>query len=125
LGIIKHEGYDYAFDTDACKLCESKCCVGESGYIWVNREEILAFADFLNIKAEEFILKYLRKINFRYTLKEIKHKSGFACVFFDSEKRGCGVYDIRPSQCRSFPFWEYFKTHKKDLEDECIGILPL
>ncbi|MCC3132597.1 YkgJ family cysteine cluster protein, partial [Campylobacter jejuni] len=25
----------------------------------------------------------------------------------------------------TFPFWEYFKTHQKELEKECIGICYL
>lgn len=125
MGIIRQDGYNYAFDSDACISCEAKCCTGESGYIWVNEEEIFTFVKFLDIKKEEFILQYVQKINSRYTLKETRYKDGYACVFFDEKIMGCKVYDIRPSQCRTFPFWSYFKNHKKELEDECLGILSL
>jgi Fe-S-cluster containining protein len=125
LAIIKQESFDYAFDTNACALCKGKCCTGERGYIWVDEAEILAFADFFSIKRDEFVLKYLERINFRYTLKEVKYKDGHACIFFDEEIMGCKVYNIRPHQCCTFPFWEYFKNHKRELEDECIGILSL
>jgi len=43
-------------------------------------------------------------------------------LFFDEAQRNCGIYELRPKQCRSFPFWEYFKTHTKELEEECIGV---
>lgn len=125
MGIIKQNGYDYAFNSDACVLCNGKCCIGESGYIWVNEDEISIFVKFLNIKREEFVLKYLQKINSRHTLKEVKYKNGYACIFFNEKIMGCGVYEIRPNQCRTFPFWDYFKNHKKELENECIGILSL
>ena len=26
------------------------------------------------------------------------------CVFLDSRTKGCGIYDVRPTQCRNFPF---------------------
>jgi Fe-S-cluster containining protein len=29
---------------------------------------------------------------------------------------------MRPEQCRRFPFWEYFKTHREQLVRECPGI---
>jgi Fe-S-cluster containining protein len=121
---LKCEGFDYAFDPSACERCGGKCCTGESGYIWVDEGEIAAICAILGISREEFAQKYAQKVNFRYTLKEVNAPSGFACVFFGADAR-CTIYDARPKQCRSFPFWEHFKTHKKELEDECIGILPL
>jgi Fe-S-cluster containining protein len=123
LRIVKKEGFHYAFDADACIVCKGRCCTGKSGYIWVQKSEILALASFLKIKNEDFILQYLSKIGFRYTLKEIPFQDGFACVLFDVENYGCKAYEARPSQCRSFPFWDYCDV--KELEEECIGILPL
>jgi Fe-S-cluster containining protein len=26
------------------------------------------------------------------------------CVFLDEESKGCGIYEVRPTQCRNFPF---------------------
>lgn len=121
--IIKKEGFHYTFDADACIACEGKCCTGKSGYIWVQKSEILALASFLKIKNENFILQYLSKVGFRYTLKEIPFQDGFACVLFDTENHNCKAYDVRPSQCRSFPFWDY--CAQNELEEECVGILPL
>jgi Fe-S-cluster containining protein len=33
----------------------------------------------------------------------LKEKSNFDCVFWNS---GCTVYQSRPLQCRTFPFWD-------------------
>ena len=33
----------------------------------------------------------------------LKEKHGFDCIFWEN---GCIVYENRPIQCRSFPFWE-------------------
>jgi len=65
---------------------------------------------------------YLQKIGAKFSVKEKPFEGGLACVFFDEARRNCGIYELRPKQCRSFPFWEYFKTHTKELEEECIGV---
>ena len=33
----------------------------------------------------------------------LKEKPGFDCIFWQN---GCTVYQYRPLQCRTFPFWE-------------------
>lgn len=123
--VIYENGYNYAFNPNKCKECKGKCCIGESGFIWISKNEIQKFAKYLNISEDIFKVKYLIKIGFRYSLKEVSHDNGFACIFFDTLKSECSAYECRPNQCKTFPFWEYFKNNKKELEDECIGILHL
>ena len=43
--------------------------------------------------------------------------------FFDEIKKNCSVYEARPNQCKSFPFWDYFKDNYEELEKECIGVM--
>jgi len=122
--MISKEGFCYTFNSSACAMCGGNCCIGESGYIWVNYEEIEAIANFLNLTIEDFAQKYLIRAKNRYSLKEIKTKNlGYACIFFDLEKRLCKIYDVRPSQCKSFPFWEQFKNDTKELIKECPGVI--
>ncbi len=123
--LMKEQGYDYAFDPSACQNCPGNCCIGESGYIWVSQEEICAIADKLSLSKEAFINQYLQKIRYRFTIKEIAYDGGFGCVFFDREKKICTIYDVRPSQCRTFPFWEYFKNNINEVVSECPGIIRL
>ena len=68
---MKCEGYPYAFDPNACQNCSGKCCIGESGYIWVSQEEISAIALKLSLSKEAFINNYLLKIRYRFTLSLI------------------------------------------------------
>lgn len=123
--LMKMDGYPYAFDPQACQSCSGKCCIGESGYIWVSQEEISAIAQKLSLSKEEFINKYLLKIRYRFTIKEIVYEGGYGCVFFDMEKKMCRIYDVRPQQCRTFPFWEYFKENIDEVVTECPGIIRL
>lgn len=120
--LIKQDGYNFSFDPKACESCKGRCCIGESGYIWVTPEEITALAKGLNIERENFINNYLLKIGYRYSIKEIIFNDGFRCIFFDIEERKCSVYDNRPTQCRTFPFWEHFKNNIREVEEECPGI---
>ncbi|AXH10154.1 zinc/iron-chelating domain-containing protein [Malaciobacter halophilus] len=124
--ILKEKGYNYCFDAKVCSSCEGNCCIGESGYIWINKQEIEVLSKHLNISLEELRVKYLEKVGYKYSLKEVKlKKNNYACVFFDLEKKQCSVYEARPTQCRTFPFWDYFKNNEKEVYEECPAIKPL
>lgn len=119
------EGFYYTFDSSKCEKCKGKCCTGESGYIWINDDEISNLSKFLNLNKDEFKNRYLDKFGIRYSIKEAKYKNGFRCVFFDETKLNCSIYEYRPIQCKTFPFWDYFKKNYDELEKECIGVKPL
>ena len=123
--MVKKDGFSFSFDSTACDDCAGECCIGESGYIWVSKKEIVALRKRVNLSQEEFITRYLTKIGYRYTLKELKFENGHRCLFFDIDKRECIVYEDRPLQCRTFPFWDYFKKNTKEVEKECPGIYKL
>lgn len=122
---MHEKGYAYAFNPKACEACQGNCCIGESGYIWVSLEEIRAMAQHQKMSEAVFINDYLLKIRYRFTLKEIPYEGGFGCIFFDRDKKMCRIYDVRPSQCRTFPFWEYFKQNIDEVVTECPGIIRL
>lgn len=123
--LVTQEGFNFSFDPKACESCKGRCCIGESGYIWVNQNEIKTLANQLDIKVDEFINKYLLKIGYRYSIKEEIFNDGFRCVFFDTKKHLCSVYKSRPQQCRTFPFWNHFKENIREVEKECPGIHSL
>ena len=80
-----------------CTGCGS-CCRGE-GYVWMTPPEIEAIAGFLGITTDDFGRRYLRRVGPSLSLTEKKNHD---CVFWDD---GCTVYPVRPTQCRTFPFW--------------------
>ena len=85
-----------------CSQC-GNCCTGAPGYVWVNKEEIAALAARLNMSVANFEQDYVRQVGVRKSL--IEYDNG-DCVFFDGEARRCTVYEDRPRQCRTWPFWE-------------------
>jgi hypothetical protein len=97
-----------------CSQC-GNCCSGSPGFVWVSTEEISRLAKFLNVSEKTVIRKYCRKVGRQYSLKERKHPQhgGYDCVFVKEiegngghPKRICGIYEVRPLQCRTWPFWE-------------------
>jgi len=118
--LISKKGFPYKFNPEACKECDGNCCIGESGYIWVNQYDIKAISDYMKISEDLFKKTFLIKVGYRYSIKEKPYKNGFACVFFEN---GCSIYPVRPNQCRTFPFWDYYKDKTDELKKECPGII--
>jgi len=122
--IVKKEGFDFSFNPKACEECGGKCCIGESGYIWVTPLEIDKIANFLNLSSEEFKKNFLIKVGYKFSIKEKKlDKNNYACWFFDEKTSKCLIYEVRPNQCKTFPFWDFFKTNKEEVKKECPGII--
>ncbi len=84
-----------------CTGC-GDCCTGAPGFVWVTNAEIAALAAAIGIDAAEFERRYVRKVGIRKSLKEWSNGD---CVFFHTESRTCQVYEARPRQCRTWPFW--------------------
>lgn len=84
-----------------CTGC-GNCCTGAPGYVWVNKEEIAAIAQFLDMPKGECERRYVRKVGVRKSLVELPN---YDCVFLDAKTRKCTIYPVRPRQCRTWPFW--------------------
>ena len=120
---MRRDGYPFRFNPVACQTCAGNCCIGESGYIWINEEERRALAEHLQIPLSRFMSQYVERVGHQYSLNEIRiSQDNYICIFFDTEKRGCSVYNHRPLQCRTFPFWPRFKRYPKEVEKDCPGI---
>lgn len=84
-----------------CTQC-GDCCTGEPGFVWLNDDEIDALAKLVGESRDRFLALYTRVAHRGPTLRE---KLGGDCVFYEAG-RGCTVYEARPRQCRTWPFWE-------------------
>ena len=86
-----------------CSQC-GNCCSGDPGYVWATKEEIGRISKFLGRTDGRLDPKQLRRVGLRYSLTE---KPGGDCIFLtrDGNRTGCGIYSVRPLQCRTWPFW--------------------
>jgi Fe-S-cluster containining protein len=62
-------------------------------------------ADFLKLTVGQVRREYLRRVGLRTTI--IEHQTTKDCIFLQNSagRRECMIYAVRPSQCRSWPFW--------------------
>lgn len=105
-----------------CTGC-GKCCTGPSGHVWLTEAEAEAMAKHLKMPLEDFAQKYMRRIGNRLALRETKRGKDYDCVFLDGKQ--CTVYDLRPEQCRTYPWWPDNINTPEDWKQEakrCEGI---
>ncbi len=96
-----------------CTQCGA-CCSGDPGAVWVNDAEIEALAARLELTSQAFSSRYVRQLGDGRSLTEFDNGD---CVFFDPATRGCRVYESRPMQCRTWPFWRSNLRHEKTWQD--------
>lgn len=104
----------------ACTRCGA-CCTGAPGFVWVSVAEIEALAAELRLSTDEFGRRFLRRVGDRISLVE---RPNGDCVFWDAN-RGCTVYESRPVQCRTWPFWTENLESRETWEEtgsRCPGI---
>lgn len=103
-----------------CTECGG-CCTGSPGYVWLEEKDIEALVSKLKITRQAFLRRYTRQVGERLSLLE--DPKNFDCVFLEENR--CTVYDARPTQCRTFPFWPSLLRSRKDWENArnyCEGI---
>ncbi|MBC7772876.1 MAG: YkgJ family cysteine cluster protein [Pyrinomonadaceae bacterium] len=112
----------------ACTLC-GNCCSGPAGYVIVSDDEAASLAARLGIDVAQFISQYTHISPEGRSLNEKTSPAGLDCVFLDREtipgKAVCGVYEDRPIQCRTWPFWPSVvrsKTSWAAAKRTCPGI---
>ncbi len=91
-----------------CTQC-GNCCTGPSGYVWFTDAEGEAIATRLGLSDAEFRRRFAKRSWGRWTLGEVKNGRGeYDCVFLRRDAAGkalCSIYEDRPKQCRTWPFW--------------------
>ena len=103
-----------------CTQC-GDCCSGAPGFVWVDQDEINAIADAMSLSCDEFEARFVRKVGSQKSLREYPDGD---CILLDPQARTCLVYQARPTQCRTWPFWDTNLESEnawKETCDECPG----
>jgi len=98
-----------------CTQC-GDCCSGEPGYVWVDDSEITEMAQVMKIEVDDFEEKFIRRIGPDKSLTEYPDGD---CILLDPKTRKCLVYEGRPIQCRTWPFWDSNLKKRKDWRETC------
>ena len=86
-----------------------RCCVsrGAYGYVYLTLEDRRRLAKTLGIATSAFTRTYCTLKDGLYHLTD----AGPECVFLEGAR--CGVYEGRPTQCRTWPFWPENMTPRR------------
>ena len=94
-----HEGVRFK-----CRGC-GNCCGGSPGITNITEDEINRAAPCLGMEPHEFKAVYTWQSGYKQDDISLREKKNYDCVFYKTET-GCEIYDNRPEQCRTWPFWE-------------------
>jgi Fe-S-cluster containining protein len=92
---------------------------GQYGFVYLTMKDRKRMAKGLGIKTSEFTRRYCAKTDGWFHLKDPEKD----CLFLDGKR--CSVYESRPAQCRTWPFWPEnmnSKTWSKDVSTFCPGV---
>ena len=101
----------------------SNCCVsrGEYGFVYLSNKDIQRLCHFTKLKKIDFIKTYCdRTDGFTHLKEELNNDN---CIFLKNKK--CSIYKARPTQCRTWPFWNENLNAKKwnnEISKFCPGI---
>lgn len=111
-----------------CTQC-GNCCSGGPGVVLLSDDEIDALAERLSLPREQFVRTFTHQTSRGPSLNEKVSPNGLDCVFLDRAsvpgRAVCGVYEDRPSQCRSWPFWDELTRSRRDwvkASADCPGL---
>lgn len=95
--------------------------------MFVNAAEIGAMADHLGMEMASFVEKYTedRAIDGEGTTTSIKNVGGGCALLSQEDRKRCMVHDVKPTQCRTYPFWAPSLVSKAEFDTEaqrCPGI---
>ena len=98
------------------------CCVsrGEYGYVYLTLTDRRKLAALFKLTVREFSRQYCDKdSNGIWKISDFTS----ACRFLENKR--CQVYEARPTQCRTWPFWPETMSPKgwaKEVASYCPGV---
>lgn len=105
----------------ACTRC-GNCCTGEPGSVRVAEDEAAHLARHVGLDLAAFHERFTRVLDDGST--SLIEKPNHECIFWSPEQ-GCSVYEVRPLQCRTWPFWRRnlaSRAHWRAAARSCPGM---
>lgn len=115
-----------------CTSC-GKCCQTK-GHVYMNPDEFEAAANLLEVSKQDFIQQFashksvetksngeervwIRLRDDSQLSENDQSKESHGCIFL-KEDNTCRIYEARPTQCSTYPFWPDLLASKKAWNDE-------
>lgn len=103
-----------------CTGC-GKCCTGSPGYVYLSQSDLERLSQHFGLSETDFLKQYARSVDGQYAL--LDRPGSYDCLFLKDKR--CAVYEARPTQCRTFPWWIHNLREVSDWEEaalKCEGI---
>jgi Fe-S-cluster containining protein len=101
-----------------CTGCGACCKLG-GGFVYPSLEDVGFAAKHMGLSITNFTETYMEIHEGQYVFKN----KGDNCIFYG--ENGCTIYEGRPTQCRTYPFWKANLKSSyrwKMIEEECEGV---
>ncbi len=75
---------------------------------------------YLGVDKDELLASHFLPYRDSYTARDDLDEG--RCIFYED---GCSIYEVRPVQCRAYPFWRYIlkdRRHWKEHAKQCPGM---
>lgn len=107
----------------SCTRC-SGCCRGGPGHVFLAKDDLRRLLARFHLDFPPFFARYCTLVDTGtgYALS-LKEKRNYDCIFWEGQ--GCSVYEDRPVQCSTFPFWDSVLSSRESWKDhgqDCPGI---
>lgn len=107
----------------SCQRC-SNCCGKTPGFVYLSKNDLLKLCEFFKCDIKSFVEKYCRWADYYEgaTVLALMEQKNYDCIFLEN---GCTVYDARPIQCSTYPFWSWMVADKEtwnDVAKDCPGM---
>jgi Fe-S-cluster containining protein len=91
--------------------CQSGCtkCCEQPGFVYLTEEDHLRIATYVGMTPDEFSRKYLYRTK---RLRRLRVPKQVRCPFLESS--GCRIHDVKPLQCRTFPYWPGLMDNRRE-----------
>lgn len=111
-----------------CSQCPGYCCSYDR--IVVEKRDINRLAKHFGIAPEVAQKRFTKTVEGEQVLRHQKDKVyDTICMFFDTTKRQCTVYEARPAVCHEYPdrphcgYFDFLKWERRHQDDETF--IPL
>ena len=91
--------------------CQKGCtaCCEQQGFVYLSAEDLPRIAKFLGLAEKEFERRYVYRTRHLLRLRVPRHAQ---CHFL--REGGCSIHQVKPVQCRIFPFWPELADSKRE-----------
>ena len=105
-----------------CAKCPGYCC--SYPVIAITKRDIDRLAERFGLSFEEAKTRFtVERFGEKHTMRRKNDEIfGRVCQFFDTEKRRCGIYESRPSVCRTYPggrcgYYDFLSSERRSQRD--------